>query len=120
MSPDGLTIGIEKTNVDMKPCTSMRRLLEIARTGEIPTLTQSSPPTIFLAILAAANDHSRDPLARESFADLLKHSIPLQCFRRQIRDQRFTALLSKHILPDSMSPKYCFNLRYGEDEDEDE
>ena len=60
MSPDSLTIGIEKTNV-VTPCTSMRRLLEIARTGEIPTLSQRSRPTIFLAILAAADHHSRDP-----------------------------------------------------------
>ena len=95
MSPDGLTIGIEKTNVDMKPCTSMRRLLEIARTGEIPTLTQSSPPTIFLAILAAANDHSRDSSRARKFRGSFKALDPF-------------AMLSP---PDQRSKIHCIALQ---------
>ena len=114
MSPDGLTIGIEKTNVDMKPCTSMRRLLEIARTGEIPTLTQSSPPTIFLAILAAANDHSRDTSRARKFRGSFKALDPVLCDAfADISKSKDSADLIRFSVP-----KLLFQFRYYEDEDD--
>ena len=62
MSLVSLTISSDKINV-VTPCT-MRRLLEIARTGENLTLTTGHSRNlslllmIILAIMAAADDHS--------------------------------------------------------------
>ena len=120
MSLVSLTISSDKINV-VTPCT-MRRLLEIARTGENLTLTTGHSRNlslllmIILAIMAAADDHSCNlsllPMiilairAARKFRKAIKalfHSF--HCFHQQIKVHSFNycIILLPHLTVFSVS-----------------